>query len=89
MLGLPVPTAPRISSRFTPSSFAEGVSRTFDIFGVVSRPAYRFLQRSDADALRHDWDVVGHDLWQVVRAADRQLRDETAIQGRLPLDLPE
>ena len=73
--------------RFEASSFLEGASRAFDIPGLVSRRAYRFIRQSDAKALQHDWEVVGQDLWRAIERIESDVKENQARQARLPLDI--
>lgn len=45
------------------------------------------LNRSDAEALRFDWQIVAQDLWKGIADIREEVVEREAIQGRLPLDV--
>lgn len=53
------PSAPR-PKRGRWAAFLEGMASVFDPYGLAPR---RTRVMSDAEAFRHDWEMVGQDLW--------------------------
>lgn len=53
------PGAPRPKRRRW-AAFLEGLSSVFDLYGLAPR---RSRVMSDEQAFRHDWEMVGQDLW--------------------------
>ena len=43
------------------AAFLEGVASVFDLFGAAPR---RRRMMTDEEAFRHDWEMVGQDLWR-------------------------
>lgn len=49
------------------NSFLRGFASLMDFTGSESREfTERLLARSDADAMRADWEAVGNDLWRAI-----------------------
>ena len=55
------------------ASFLKGVSRIFTLEG--KHTSYPFLEKSDAEANRSDWGIVGNDIRQ---AAEKFASENTA-----------
>jgi len=47
--------------------FVRGFIRVFDWTGMVAGEEMDYTPKSDADALREDWESVGADMWTVIR----------------------
>lgn len=63
-------------------AFLRGMAR---LIGPVRNPEVdRILERSDADALRSNWEAVGSDMWYAFKGFEREHADEIEIrrQGR-------
>ena len=49
-------------------SFLKGVGSGFDLFS----PPKPYPFKSDAEAIRSDWEAVGQDMWKAIRHFERK-----------------
>ena len=53
-----------------------GIASLIDITGSQRKRLERqIMQRSDAEAMRLDWEAVGQSLWWAIGEYDRQLKE--------------
>lgn len=54
-----------------------GAARSFDLFGTIRDPRVeRIRKRSDAEALRSDWEAVGRDLQSAILRVRKERKHE-------------
>lgn len=56
-------------------AFLRGIARFVDPF-IGRDENEAILRRSDADAIRSDWEAVGADLWSAVRKFEDEVREQ-------------
>ena len=60
--------------------FLNGIASLIDFTGSENREfAEQILGRSDAEAMRADWEAVGASLWWAIGEHDRKKRQEKDI----------
>ena len=58
--------------------FLRGIASLIDFTGSESREfTEQILSRSDADAMRADWEAVGANLWRAIDEYEKKTRRET------------
>jgi hypothetical protein len=68
---------------FARPNFLEGMARTIDLFGLLSRQYNRSRtpEQADARAIKSDWLAVGEDFWRAIE----QFEDEQqAVEATTP-----
>ena len=61
-------------------SFLRGLASLMDFTGSESREfTEQILARSDADAMRADWEAVGADLWLAIRQYEERVKDGNKV----------
>ncbi len=61
--------------------FLRGIAGLMDFTGSDTRDyARQILERSDADAMRADWEAVGARLWWAIREHDKKLKKDTVSE---------
>ena len=60
--------------------FLRGIASLIDFAGSESREfTEQILNRSDADAMRADWEAVGASLWWAIDEHEKKTRRETDL----------
>lgn len=59
--------------RTAPQVILRGFGSVFDVFGMTfNRKKYAPTLRSDIEALRNDWRIIGQDFHQAIRTFEQE-----------------
>jgi len=60
--------------------FLYGATSVLDLSGSFGMERAReILRRSDAEALKSDWEVVGQDMWKAIEQLENELNGKKAF----------